>query len=581
MRGHVGALVGLLGVALLLGAAPCTRASEPPPGVPPGFVPPPSIHQLEWQRRRERPLPEPDGQPPRVPARERAALADVVLNRVVYGFLPYWVAADLSHIRWELLSHVAYFSVSLNADGSVTNLSGSYAWPFGAYPAALRSATQAAGVKVTLTATNFSSSSIATLLGSAANRQNAIDNLVALVDGTGDGVNIDLEGVPLSQKANLVTFMADLAAAVHAAVPGGHVSVCTPAVDWAGAFDYDQLALACDALFIMGYDYHWSSATTAGPCAPLTGGGVWGTYNVTWTIDDYMTWGGSENRSKFLLGVPYYGYEWPTSSTSVPSSTTGTGSSKTYNVARVNAATYGRLWDVASQTPYYVYTSGGARQGWYDDAESLGYKWDLVNSQDLGGTGIWALNYDTADTLLWDQLQAKLACLDAAAPAVTPPSALTLDQTSCCGAAGGAGATSAGSAALASFLAAGSAVDDCAAAPQRLPAQVAAADVTSANCFPPGTTPVTFRFRDATGKTGSAVAGVTVRAFGDLNLDTLVDPSDWVILRDYLNFVVTPGTPPFSAPLGLADVSHEGSVDPGDFVVLRDYLNFVTPCLAP
>jgi PKD repeat protein len=126
-------------------------------------------------------------------------------------------------------------------------------------------------------------------------------------------------------------------------------------------------------------------------------------------VNDYLTWGGSANRSKLILGLPFYGYEWPTASTGVPSSTTGAGISMTYDVARVNAAAHGRLWDGASLTPYYVSSSGGVRQGWYDDAESLGHKWDLVAANDLGGTGIWALNYNTGDDLLWDALRARFA----------------------------------------------------------------------------------------------------------------------------------------------------------------------------
>jgi spore germination protein YaaH len=366
-----------------------------------------SVHQLEWLAHRGKPLPEPALPLPSLAPLE--ALSPATLRKTVYGFMPYWKVADLSRVKWDLLSHVAYFSVELNADGSVTNQTGSYAWPAGAYVAALRSAARAAGVKVVLTATNMTGSSISALLGSAAARQNAIASLVALVQGQGDGVNVDLEGVPASQRENLVTFLRDLAEAVHVAVPGSHVSLCTPAVDWSGAFDYDRLAATCDGLFIMAYDYHWRSGSEAGPCSPLAGGAPWSKYGVTWTVDDYLGKVSAESRGKLILGVPHYGYEWPTASTSVPSATTGAGSSMTYDVARANAAGHGRLWDATSQTPYYVHTSGGAHQGWYDDAESLGRKWDLVVARDLGGTGIWALNYATADDLVWDELRSRFA----------------------------------------------------------------------------------------------------------------------------------------------------------------------------
>lgn len=166
---------------------------------------------------------------------------------------------------------------------------------------------------------------------------------------------------------------------------------------------------------------------------------------------------------------------------------------------------------------------------------------------------------------------------DAIDPVVTPPAAVTLSQTLCCGTFGGA--TSGTSGALAAFLAGGSATDNCGSVTALAP-RVAGVDVTPATCFAAGTTTVRFRFADAEGNVGGANSSVTVRMFGDLNLDAMVDPSDFVILRDYLNFVVSPGVPPFSAPVGMADVNHDGMVDPGDFVVLRDYLNFVRSCLA-
>ena len=395
----------LVCAALLLGVGLARNAGAAEP--PPGFLPPVSIHQLEWLEHRGKPLPEPELPLPRVAplgAPSRAAL-----RKTVYGFMPYWKVADLTRVKWDLLSHVAYFSVDVSSDGSVTNQTGAYTWPSGAYVASLREAARAAGVKVVLTATCMSASTIASLLGSAAARQAAISNLVALVQGQGDGVNVDFEGVPASQKENLVAFTRDLAQAMHAAVPGSHVSVCTPAVDWSGAFDYEALAGSCDGLFVMAYDYHWRSSSEAGPCSPLQGGTPWSRYAVTWTVDDYLGKVSAGSRGKLILGLPHYGYEWPTASTSVPSVTTAAGSSMTYDAARANAALRGRLWDTASSTPYYVHATGGAHQGWYDDAESLGRKLDLVLSRDLGGTGIWALNYATSDDLVWEALRARFA----------------------------------------------------------------------------------------------------------------------------------------------------------------------------
>lgn len=169
--------------------------------------------------------------------------------------------------------------------------------------------------------------------------------------------------------------------------------------------------------------------------------------------------------------------------------------------------------------------------------------------------------------------------VDATAPVVTPPAPIVVDQLVCCGVFGGI--TPSLSAALTTFLDGGSAVDDCAAPLVRLAPRVGGVDVAAGACFEAGPTSVEFRWEDAVGRIGSASATVTLRMYGDLNQDAVVDGSDYVILRDYLNFLMFPEVPPFVAPLGIADLNHDATVDPGDFVVMRDYMNFVTPCLAP
>ena len=52
-----------------------------------------------------------------------------------------------------------------------------------------------------------------------------------------DGVNIDFESFPESQKNNLVTFVKDLRAILRNSIPNAQVTLATPAVDWNNAWD--------------------------------------------------------------------------------------------------------------------------------------------------------------------------------------------------------------------------------------------------------------------------------------------------------------------------------------------------------
>src|SRR5688500_5828692 len=81
-----------------------------------------SVHQAELAAHRD--------EPPAVrtapPAERLAAAAQGrALERVVYGYYPYWVA-DLDAIRWEALTHLAWFAVEMDATGAITATHG---WP--------------------------------------------------------------------------------------------------------------------------------------------------------------------------------------------------------------------------------------------------------------------------------------------------------------------------------------------------------------------------------------------------------------------------------------------------------------------
>ena len=169
-----------------------------------------------------------------------------------------------------------------------------------------------------LCVTLFNNSDLVTLLSNATYRQNLIDNLLTQVQaGNADGVNVDFESFPASQKQNMVQFITDLTNTFHNEIPGSQVTLATPAVDWNDGWDYNALATVSDGLFIMGYNYHYGGSSTTGPIAPLTENG----YSILWTVNDYLV--KTNNQvDKLILGCPYYGFEWSTTSGVAGASTT-------------------------------------------------------------------------------------------------------------------------------------------------------------------------------------------------------------------------------------------------------------------
>ncbi len=368
----------------------------------------PSIHQVEWENYQgyvpHGETPEFHGKPMPLIPRTRA------LSREVFGYLPYWVYDSYPSLNYDLLSTIAYFGVDVDGYGNIVN---QHHWP----ASGLINLAHSHGVRVVLTVILFDGTQLNTLLGNPTYRTNLINNLVLRVQyANADGVSIDFEGIPSGNRQNLTDFMTELSNTFHSQLPGSYVTIFTPAVDWRNNYDYYQLAQVTDGLIIQGYDYHWSSGPTAGPTAPLTSGTVWGYWNVTRSVEDYIT-KTQNNVAKLILSVPFYGFEWPTANNGLASPTLGTGTAIFYSTAYSNALQYGRLWDMNSQTPWYRYNDGQWNQGWYDDSLSLALKFDLVNQKNLKGIAIWALSYDGQR----QELQAAIAnAFGSSAPPLKP-----------------------------------------------------------------------------------------------------------------------------------------------------------------
>ncbi|MGQ0827661.1 MAG: glycosyl hydrolase family 18 protein [Bacteroidota bacterium] len=320
------------------------------------------------------------------------------LKKRVFGWHPYWLAAnEYLNYDYSLLSDLSYFGYDVNVNtGYATSTHGWMTSPV--VTNALN-----AGIRVNLCVVLFSSH--ATLLNNSTAKQNLINSLISNVQQRGaHGVNIDFEGMDPSTSASFHAFMNSLAQQMHAAVPGSEVSIAMAAGNWSQTYSSVMVPYV-DLFLIMGYDYHWASAPKAGPVAPKHSGGFWTMGDITNSITYYLNAG--IPNSKLALGVPYYGYDWPTTSLSLNASTTGTGFSRKYTNAVQAAATYGRKWDNYSSVPYFTYNNGGPRQCFYDDEVSMALKYDVVKRFNIAGIGIWALGYDEGSMTLWNLLKDK------------------------------------------------------------------------------------------------------------------------------------------------------------------------------
>ena len=319
------------------------------------------------------------------------------LKRRVLGYHFGNYPALIPSYRFDLLSTIGYCGYSVNPkDGTAANnLSG---WG----STDLIAEAHASGTKVVLVAQLFGTDKTTAFLASPASRTTFVKTILHAVQSRGgDGVQLDFEEVPASQRANLKALLVDLATAFKDAIPGASISAALPALGHT-AFDLEAFATLCSDVVVMAYDYAWAAAPDAGPVAPLAGGGA----NVTATVTRYL----AENfpKDRLLLGVPFYGFDWPTVDTK-PHSAREKGFLATaygYNHNVAKAKQFGRHWDPTAATPYYAYVDGAqSHVVWYEDEQSLAAKYGLVNTKDLGGIGIWNLYWSDGAAPLWSAIQ--------------------------------------------------------------------------------------------------------------------------------------------------------------------------------
>ena len=333
----------------------------------------------------------------------RAGRADTcALSHIVFGWHPYWLAAAHETHDYSLLSDISYFSYEVDpATGGYTTI---HQWR----TTPLVDLAQAAGTRVNLCVTLFSNH--ATLFGNPDAVTTLIDSLISLVKyRDADGVNIDFEEVPASQRDNLRDFMVRLSDRFHEEIPGSQVSAAIPAVDWRGAWDVAGMSGSVDLFIIMGYGYHWPGSSHAGPVAPRHSGDRWSPIDLTRSIDTYLGLG--VPKEKLVLGLPWYGLSWPTSSDDAPAPTTGRGTSRTYSAVRSTYGIDSSRWDSASQTPWIAVSTSDStwQQIWFDDERSTRSKYELAVMKGIAGVGIWALGYDGGYRDLWDALYETFA----------------------------------------------------------------------------------------------------------------------------------------------------------------------------
>jgi spore germination protein len=268
---------------------------------------------------------------------------------------------------------------------------------------------------------SFDGNAVATMLATAASRDAHAAQIAQLaIQKAYDGIDIDYESVPTSQRANFTAFITSLSQKLHAANKQLSVTVYAKTSDkenWTGpgCQDWPALGKLADTIKVMAYDYSWSGSE-AGPITPLD----W-LDRVTAYAETTIA------PEKIIVGLPFYGFDWVGTS-----GQTVTYSSAT-KLAQANGATIVR--DANGEA---TFTYGGNHTVYFQDAASYQTKVDLLRQKHASIRGVAAWCAGQEDPAVWKTLSAlnyigvwESGSGAAPAPldfAIVGPTALTMEQ---------------------------------------------------------------------------------------------------------------------------------------------------------
>jgi spore germination protein YaaH len=231
------------------------------------------------------------------------------------------------------------------------------------------------------------------ILTDPATRAAWLDRLTALVaDQAYDGISIDFEAGPATDRAALSSFIDALGARLHA--DGKLLSICVSPKTResfthprAGIFDYAHLAQSADWVFVMAWGLHWA---TSGPGAQD---------DATWThqVADYVAT--MPNPAKFVYGTNLYAMDWPSGGGAAHPAT-----AYEYDdiVPRLPSLGASVVLDPTSDAYHATYTdAGGAPHDvWFPDQGTIGDRIRVAEHDGLGTVGFWRLGRE--DQRVWD-----------------------------------------------------------------------------------------------------------------------------------------------------------------------------------
>jgi spore germination protein len=299
-------------------------------------------------------------------------------------------------MRNSTITQINHFNYNLNPDGTVTasNYGLDTLSAFLSNSASNKVDVFATVTNISPTCGNFDGTYTSRVLNDSTARSTLEKNLVDIAVQHGyKGIDVDFEKVKPTDTDIFIQFLSELANQLHAV--NKELSVAVPAETgatsepWNGAYNYAVIGNIADIIPVMAYDFSWQGSSTPGAIAPL----YWDEQILRYATSVMP-------KSKILLGLPAYGYDWNT--------TTG-GYATAYSLNKIDALiaqfNVTPCWDSTDAVPYFTYSdaSGNCHTVYYENTASIQQKLNLASQYGLAGVAIWKAGLE--NQAFWQAVQ--------------------------------------------------------------------------------------------------------------------------------------------------------------------------------
>lgn len=350
-------------------------------------------------------------------------------KRIIYGYLPYWSIENSEYLQLDKLTHIAYFGLYLNPDGTFMETTigeddsiiiepAKNNWENNDELSKLIRKASRRDIRFALTVIAHIDEDTDAFLDCRSCWDTLLNNLRTELDKKDiTDVNLNFEYAGFTEEDKQEKFV-ELTKFLNEELDKTYEDSFLVVSAFADSIEekrvsskLEKLGKAADAIFIMGYDFHRPQSDSVGPVAPIEGPG----FNITQMLKEHLS---KVPPNKVILGVPYYGYNWIVEDDSEyakrvdGSDLNGFSQSQSYEAVLETIIEVDPIlkWNEEGKAPYFTYVSpetDSLRTAYYENADSLAIKYDLINQNNLAGVGIWALGYDGGYTELWDLLYEK------------------------------------------------------------------------------------------------------------------------------------------------------------------------------